>query len=387
MVPPDTSSEVPLKDSDGFMSEAHGSPYVLSLHVLGTSSAKPTRGRSVSGSYLMTPGGAVLIDCGEGMQERISIHNRWLRRIGSEERTRLSRIRAVLLTHGHLDHCWGLLPMLHSMDQDGRTAPLTIHGPTSKAALRWVEEGHNEAPSLDSGIHPGDLAIQFDWWRRNGGKEGTFRFDVEWNLHPVDDIGLDGLEVLNLDGTKIHAFHTDHGIPSVAYRVRTPSIPGRFNIENARESGLDETSIRNIAKDSESDEHRGASRPERTLILSGDTTVNVPSFNESIGPVDILVHEATFDDAHEKKALDYGHSTARQAAQVGLEIGARLVALNHFSSRFQDLSHLGDEASEVHPNCHLLEDGDRLQIHRDGMIRVDRRTTDAWVPVLDLELE
>ena len=103
--------------------------------------------------------------------------------------------------------------------------------------------------------------------------------------------------------------------------------------------------------------------------------------------MDVLVHEATFDDAHEEHASAYGHSTARQAAQVGVAMGARLVALNHFSSRFQDLSHLGDEAAEVHPNCHLLEDGDRLQVDRDGMIRVDRRTTDAWVNILDLRLE
>ena len=369
------------------MSEAPGSFNVLSLHVLGTSSAKPTKGRSVSGSYLMTPGGAVLVDCGEGMQERIAVHDRWLRRIGSEDRTRLGRVRAVLLTHGHLDHCWGLLPMLHTMDKDGRTAPLAIHGPTSRAALRWVEEGHNSAPSLDSGIHPGDLAIQFDWWRRHGGKEGTLRFDVEWNLHPVDDIGIDGVEILNLDGTLFHAFQTNHGVPSIAYRVRTPSVPGRFNIEDARASGLDENAIRDIAKDSNSDEHRGPRRQERTLILSGDTAANVSSFNESIGSVDVLVHEATFDDAHEEQASAYGHSTARQAAHVGVEMGARLVALNHFSSRFQDLSHLGDEAAEIHPNCHLLEDGDRLQVDRDGMIRVDRRTADAWANILHLGLE
>ncbi|MEC7688775.1 MAG: hypothetical protein VX514_06975, partial [Candidatus Thermoplasmatota archaeon] len=68
---------------------------MISLHVLGTSSAKPTKDRSVSGSFLNCPTGSFLIDCGEGMQQRIAAHDRWLRSIGSNERTKISKLRAV----------------------------------------------------------------------------------------------------------------------------------------------------------------------------------------------------------------------------------------------------------------------------------------------------
>ena len=69
---------------------------VFELHVLGTSSARFAHGRSVSGSVLNTPGGLALIDCGEGMQQRMMAHNRALKSSGLENRTRISRVRAIL---------------------------------------------------------------------------------------------------------------------------------------------------------------------------------------------------------------------------------------------------------------------------------------------------
>ena len=104
---------------------------MLELHVLGTSGSRPTRGRSVSGNFLSTPSGGIVIDCGEGFQERLLKHDLALKATGTNKRARASRIRAVLLTHSHLDHCWGLLPFLYTMDLDGRTAPLTIIAPTA----------------------------------------------------------------------------------------------------------------------------------------------------------------------------------------------------------------------------------------------------------------
>ena len=80
---------------------------MLELHVLGTSSARPCHGRSVSGNVVNTPAGTILVDAGEGIQQRITAQSKALKAAGFQSRTRASKIRVVLLTHGHLDHAGG----------------------------------------------------------------------------------------------------------------------------------------------------------------------------------------------------------------------------------------------------------------------------------------
>ena len=48
----------------------------MQIHILGTSSSRPAHGRSVSGSIINTNKGAIIVDCGEGFQERINNHNK-----------------------------------------------------------------------------------------------------------------------------------------------------------------------------------------------------------------------------------------------------------------------------------------------------------------------
>ncbi|MED5292003.1 MAG: MBL fold metallo-hydrolase, partial [Candidatus Thermoplasmatota archaeon] len=118
----------------------------MEVHILGTASARPTSSRDVSGSVFACHEGLVIIDAGEGFQVRYAQQRGRLKRAGEPSLLRPNRIAAVALTHGHLDHTWGLLPFLQTLSLDGRQQPLMVYGPTSHEILDSLQEGGIDAP-------------------------------------------------------------------------------------------------------------------------------------------------------------------------------------------------------------------------------------------------
>ena len=67
---------------------------MLDLHVLGTASARPTTKRAVSGSVLACPEGLVILDPGEGFQDRFTAARRHLKTEPGTPRLRSRRVAA-----------------------------------------------------------------------------------------------------------------------------------------------------------------------------------------------------------------------------------------------------------------------------------------------------
>ena len=76
-------------------------------------------------------------------------------------------------------------------------------------------------------------------------------------------------------------------------------------------------------------------------------TMYMPSLAERIGPVDLLFHETTYLEEHKSLAAPRGHSTARQAAMVARDAGAKQLLTGHYSSRYNDDYPFKSEAEKI----------------------------------------
>ena len=82
-----------------------------------------------------------------------------------------------------------------------------------------------------------------------------------------------------------------------------------------------------------------------TLVYTSDTAP-CASIAELAQGADLLLHEATFLAGAEEEAETHGHSTALQAGQVATAVGARRLALVHFTPpRPEDLQRLHEDAT------------------------------------------
>jgi ribonuclease Z len=101
----------------------------------------------------------------------------------------------------------------------------------------------------------------------------------------------------------------------------------------------------------------GAPRPGRHVVVTGDTRPCAETVEAARG-ADVLVHEATFGDEEAARAVETGHSTAREAAIVARDAGVGTLLLTHLSARYsRDASELGREARECFERTLVGKDG------------------------------
>ena len=278
---------------------------------LGTSGSVPTPERGLPCIAVRRRGELLLLDCGEGCQRQMMKAG-----VGFAKRMK------VFITHLHGDHVLGLAGLLQSMGLMGREESLPVYGPRG---LARVIEAFKEALGFELPYH------------------------VE-----VYEVG-EGV-VCRGDGYRVEALFVEHSVPTLAYALIEDERPGRFNPERALELGIPRGPLWKTLQMGESVEVSGRLvRPEDVLgpprkglklVYSGDTGFTEKLVEFSRG-ADLLIHEATFDDSLEHKALEEKHSTARQAATVAKLAGVKKLALTHISPRYQDSSMLEQQAKQV----------------------------------------
>lgn len=303
----------------------------MQVKILGCGSARPTRHHLPSAQVLTVAGHHYLIDAGEGAQHSLIL-----------EGYKITQLEALFISHAHGDHCFGLPGLLTSMAHVGRTKPLTIVTTAEVADyIRYIDEHHIEERSYELSV----VVATSDEVSRAVYSDPWLQVDTLPLRHRTSAIGF---------------LCREHCMPRRIDPVATDFYQIPHTAMHALQMGLDYVPSgggriipnRELTK---------PGRPSRSYAYLSDT---LPAWHlvEQIRGVDLFYHESTYSDEFRDRAAAYGHSTARQAAEVAAAAEVGRLLLGHYSGRYDDLSRLLGEAQEVFPNSFATQEGDLYEV-------------------------
>jgi ribonuclease Z len=274
----------------------------LQVYFLGTAGALPTPNKNPACIMVKRGSDTLLFDCGEGAQQQMM-----------RARTGFT-VDGIFISHWHADHFLGVFGLVQTLSFMGRSDPLVIFGP--------------------AGVHDFvDIVMRISKNRLNFSLEGR---------------ELQHGAVVSCEGYHVRAFSTSHGMSSIGYILKEDERPGKFDRERAIELGIPPGPLFGRLQRGESisivrngeetpvrpGEVMGPPRPGRTVVYTGDTRPGCQSWKQWAEGADLLIHDATYDDSEAERAREVYHSTAGEAADVAVSLGAGILALVHISSRY-----------------------------------------------------
>ena len=299
----------------------------MQIIFLGTGGSIPTPERGLSAIAIKRKNELLLFDCGEGTQRQMI-----QARVGFHRKTK------VFITHLHGDHVLGLPGLFQTMSLLGRINKLEIYGPIG----------------IKDFVNSVNQTVKF-----------TLTFPVQVNE-------IEDGSVCEEKEYIVTAVQSEHIKPSLAYALIEKPRAGRFNIEKAKKLGVPEGPLWSKLQSGKSVKLQdgrivepktilGDSRPGRKIVYTGDTG---PS--EKIGKLaefaDLLIHEATFEDEMEERAIEDGHSTPSIAANIAKVADVKRLVLTHISARYKNANILLQQAKKTFFNTDLAEDFMRLEL-------------------------
>jgi ribonuclease Z len=121
------------------------------------------------------------------------------------------------------------------------------------------------------------------------------------------------------------------------------------------------------------DDVLGPSRPGTKLAFVGDAS-RADDLVDAVRGADALVIEATYTSDETDVAREFGHLTARQAAELATAADVQHLILHHISRRYSEHEIL-DEAIPFFANTTVARDLDHFQIRRGApLARLERDT-------------
>ncbi len=296
----------------------------FSVHILGCSSARPTGLHKPSSQVVSLRGKLFMTDCGEAAQMEFN-----------RQGLSLSRLGHIFISHNHGDHVFGLPGLVSTMPLLGRTAELHIYGPERVGDfLDTIIRLYCEGIDFHIMFHPVD----------------TRRHQIVFEDRSVE----------------VWSIPLEHRIPTCGYLFREKGGLPHIRREMIDAFHIPLSQINNIKAGagwtSEDGTHlthemlTTPAAPPRSYAYCSDT-LYLPRLGEMLQGIDLLFHEATYNDEMLFRARQTCHPTASHAATLARDSGVQQLCIGHFSARIHDEQQLLREARDIFPNTLLAREG------------------------------
>jgi ribonuclease Z len=306
---------------------------------LGTSASAPSIRRGLPAAVVMHKEYRFLVDCGEGTQRQLLRSGLGFRRLDK-----------ILLTHGHLDHILGLAGLASTFARWEMVDQMEIYGG------RWALDRVEALMRVVFGRYRPPIRLVL-----SDLKPGVIVEDDSFQLValPVTHRGPDNFGFLFQEKTR-RPF-----LAEKAEALGVPAGPERASLVRGQAVTLaDGCTV-------QPDDVLGPARPGTKLVFIGDAS-RTDDLVDSVRDADALVIEATYTTLEADIAREFGHLTARQAAELAAAAEVRYLILHHISRRYAEREIL-DEATPIFANTAVARDLDHYQIRRKApLVRVER---------------
>ncbi|WP_417213605.1 ribonuclease Z [Bizionia sp.] len=296
----------------------------MKLTILGCYSATPRTDTNPTAQVLDINNHLFLIDCGEGTQVE-------LRR----NKIKFARIKHIFISHLHGDHFFGLVGLISTFRLLTRETELHIYGPKGLKDI---------------------ITLQM-------------KLAESWTNYPLIFHELTSKEsalIFEDDKVEVHTIPLDHRIYTNGFLFKEKSGERKLDMNAVLNADIDVAYYRKLKQGFDVENMDG-------IIISNQEVTKAPNkpksyafcsdtaYSEAIIPiikdVDLLYHESTFLEKHEKLAAPTKHSTAKQAASIAKQAGVGTLLLGHYSTRYDNLKNFKLEAETIFESVELARDG------------------------------
>lgn len=301
---------------------------ILELNILGCGSAKSTLQHLPSCQVLNVRGHLMMIDCGEGAQ--LEMQRRHLK---------FSRLKNIFISHLHGDHCFGLLGLLSTMALHNIGGTVTVHIFKDGAEL---------------------FGRMLDFFCRDRS------YDLRFNI-----IDTHKAVIYEDNAITVTSFPVTHRVPCVGFLFQEKPKLRHINSWACQQRQVPHHAMYSLQQGKDYVSPSGVVIPNSELTTDADRSISYAYCADTkyskrvinaVKGVDWIYHEATYGEANLKDATKRYHSTARQAAMVAREAGAKRLLLGHYSSRYKDISLLEREAQAEFPNTIAATEGMKINL-------------------------